>query len=352
MAIDKSLLFDNKFYYELYPDVYEAVINGQFRNGWDHYASNGKREGREAKYIDELYYRIDNVNEGWSNHLTLKGYIPPEKPEIYADMIEVPESFQQVQSVEYPTGNKIPFERYFTNKFIELKPDTFRTYLSIHWTACYVNNGYGKDKGELQTFLNSLDKSKKYFTIIQYDDGILEDVSGLDLLVYSMGCKRPGYYPLPLISQPINNNPQVLVEKDISMSFYGANTHHVRVLLFNSIYSEYIKLESKPIEQYYDILKRSVFALCPRGYGITSFRLFEAMAFNCIPVYISDDFHEPFNLPFTEYGIKILPNQIKDIPDILSNVDVTAMQAKVKHYYENYFVYSRCANSIIKTLTT
>ena len=76
------------------------------------------------------------------------------------------------------------------------------------------------------------------------------------------------------------------------------------------------------------------------------------MAFNCIPVYISDDFHEPFNLPMSEYCIKILPDQIKDISDILSNVDVTAMQAKVKHYYENYFVYSNCADSIIKTLTT
>ena len=349
--VNKSILFDNQFYYNLYPDVYGAVLEGSFANGFQHYNEHGKREGRQARFKDELEYKIDNVNEGWSNHLTLKGYKEPEKIHIPLNMIEVPEEYQPIQNVVYPSGNQIPFERYFTQKYKELKPNTFRRYLPIHWTACYVNNGYGKDKGELQTFLNSLDKSLKYFTIIQYDDGILEDVSGLDILVYSMGCKRPGYYPLPLISQPINNNYHELVDKDILMSFFGANTHKIRQSIVNELNNNFVKLESKPIEQYYDILKRSAFALCPRGYGITSFRLFEAMAFNCIPVYISDDFLEPFNLPMSEYCIKILPDQIKDIPDILSKVDVPAMQAKVKEYYENYFVYSQCFNSIIKTLT-
>ena len=352
--VDKSLLFDNDHYYELYPDVLEAVKDGVFRNGYEHYSRHGKSENRQCKFQTELEHKIDKVNYGWSNHLTLQGYEEQPKPIVNLNMVDVPKEFQPVQSVEYPSGNKAPFERYFTDKLKELKPNVFRTFLPIHWTAIYVNSGYGKDKGELQKYLNSLDKSKQYFTIIQYDDGILEDISGLDILVYSMGCKKEGYYPIPLVCQPTNNNPQKSDEKLIGFSFTGANTHPIREKLVQEwgVKMGYdVSFNSMSHDDYIKQLKETAFALCPRGYGVTSFRLYEAMAFGCIPVYISDEFWEPFNLPFTEYGIKITEDQIKDIPEILKGIDIPKIQAKVRGYYESYFVYSNCANSIIKTLT-
>jgi len=349
MVTDR-LQFDNEFYYTKYPDVLEAVKDGAFRNGEDHYKKHGKAEGREVNYKSELEIVIDKSNKGWSNHLTLKGYKEPEKIHIPLNMVEVPEMFQPVQKVEYPIGNKTPFERYFTEKYKELKPNTFRHYLPIHWTAYYVNNGYGKDKGELQSYLETLDRNLKYFTVVQYDDGILEDLSSIDCLVYASGCKKPGYYPIPLLSQPINNNPQTQIDKDILISFSGANTHPIRERMVKAIDNPFVKLESMPIKQYYDILKRSIFALCPRGYGVTSFRMFEAMAFGCIPIYVSDEFWEPFNLPF-EYSIKVHESEIDNITEMLEGINIEEMQAKVKYYYENYFVYSQAVNTIFKTLT-
>ena len=352
--IPESKLFDNEFYYNLYPDVKLAVENKCFTNGYDHFNQYGRNEGRKYKLNDEIETAIDEVNPNWSKHLTLKGYKEPEKQIIKLNIVDVPDTFKPVQNIEYPSGNKLPFERYFEQKFNELKPETFRVYLPIHWTAYYVNNEYGSHKSSikyLQKFIDSLDKSLQYFTIIQYDDGILNDVSGIDLLVYSMGCKKAGYYPIPLISQPINNSPTEIHQKNILFSFFGANTHPVREKLVKTLGNEFVKLESIPINDYYDILKMTTFALCPRGYGITSFRMFEAMAFGCIPVYISDDFWEPFNLPFTEYGMKITSEQIDDIPYYFSTIDVPDMQKKGKYYYENFFVYSSCFESIIKTLT-
>lgn len=345
--VKESDLFNNEFYFKEYPDVLAAVNNGIFKSGYDHFIKHGKKEGRKHEFKPVLDYEIDQVNPGWSNHLTLKGWKEPEQKEIVLNIELVQDEFKPVQLVEYPIGNKLPFERYFEHKFNEIKPDTFRTYLPVHWCAYYVNNGYKSTK-QFQQFINSLDKSKSYFTICQYDDGILDNIEGLDLLVYSMGCNKPGYYPIPLISQPLNNSPQETVIKDIHHSFIGANTHPIREQLINEFKDEYVYFGSTP--DYYDILKRSIFALCPRGYGVTSFRMFEAMAFNCIPVYISDKFWEPLNLPF-DYGIKILPEQIKDLHEILSKVDIKVMQAKVKEVYENYFVYSQCFESIIKTLT-
>lgn len=267
------------------------------------------------------------------------------------DNIEGKEEFCPIQNIEYPMGNKIPFERYFMNRFSKFEKGN-RVYLNIQWTAYYVNNGYGKDERAislLQEYLDSLDRAYRYFTIIQYDDGILNDVSGLDLLVFSMGCKKPGYYPIPLISYPLNNQLAETNEKDIQMSFIGKNTHPLRVALIerNSFYYVRFNEVSKP--DYDIILRRTKFALCPRGYGITSFRMFEAMALGCVPVYISDEFWEPFNLPF-DYGIKIRPDQIKDIPKILENADYEELSRRSKFVHDNYFTYEKCYETIIELM--
>ena len=43
-------------------------------------------------------------------------------------------------------------------------------------------------------------------------------------------------------------------------------------------------------------MQSSYFALCPRGYGVTSYRLYEAFEFGVVPVYISreDEYYLPF----------------------------------------------------------
>ena len=45
---------------------------------------------------------------------------------------------------------------------------------------------------------------------------------------------------------------------------------------------------------YEDYHIHSVFGLAPRGYGPTSFRLYETMQMDAVPIYISDVFWLPF----------------------------------------------------------
>lgn len=348
--------FKEEDYLQMYPDVMRAVLKGKFKNGLEHYQRYGQKEGRRTN-LNDGRERIDTTGVQsliGSSKLVLKGYV--EKSRVNNDklnIVDVPEEFKQIQNIEYPQGNKIPFERYFEQNFVEERPNTLRKYLPIHWTSYYVNNKYGKDKvamQKLQDFIDSLPKDEKYFTIIQYDDGILNNVEGLDLLVYSMGCKKPGYYPIPLISQPLCSTPFEECEKDIAYSFFGANTHPIREQLVKELGGEYVQLTSIDYDKYIEILKRSTFVLCPRGYGITSFRMFEAIHFNAIPIYISDEFWEPFNIPFEEYGIKIRLDQIEDIYSILTKIDVVKLQKKVKEVFENYITYSSCYNQVIETL--
>jgi SAM-dependent methyltransferase len=356
-SIEENVVFNEADYLLRYPDVKKAVLKGWFKNGYAHYVKYGRKEGRVFELKEKLDELVDNVNPSWSDHLVLKGYVEkPDSTELLSiNMIDVPEQFRQIQSVEYPEGNKLPFEQYFYKYFQDERPQTLRTYLPIFWTSYYVNNQYGGDKqalSMLREYINTLDKSVKYFTLVQYDDGILNDISGLDVLVYASGCIKAGYYPTPLLCQPLNSSPFQFVNKEILLSFIGAKTHPIRTRLVDELRESgwAASLDIVPYDEYLNILQRSTFALCPRGYGVTSFRLYESMAYGCIPVYISDKFIEPFNLPFDDYGIKITPDRIKYIPEILRLVDVEKMQKMVEIRFKEYFVYSSCAQQIINTL--
>jgi len=106
--------------------------------------------------------------------------------------------------------------------------DGNRTYLPIFWTSYYVNHNYGNDRRkieELQSFIDSLDKSKKYFTLVQYDDGILNDLSKIDCKVFGMGGGHWNY-PLPLICQP--HPYSFTTHRDIFCNFMGSLTHPIR----------------------------------------------------------------------------------------------------------------------------
>lgn len=256
----------------------------------------------------------------------------------------VPPEFQPPHPIKYPGDNHQDFERWFLLNYKPRKrPD--RAYLPVMWTAYYCKNGYGQQLSpidKLQKFLDAL-PDKPYYTIAQYDDGILNDLSRLDIKVFSMS-GRPMDYPLPLICMP---HGKVSAVKDTLFNFIGRNTHPIR--------KEILKLKGgivsdRPMKMrdFCTVLSRSVYTLCPRGYGPTSFRIMEALEQNSIPVYVSDKFIIPHALPFSEYGVLIRPDQVKDIPSILRDTDPT----KFKNPFQTHFTYEACQQIILNQLNS
>lgn len=258
-------------------------------------------------------------------------------------IIQVPPIFQPRHPLRYPQDNIEEFERWFFNNFRPRK-NLGRTYLPIFWTNYYCANGYGQQPlqiARLQRYIDSLPKDK-YFTIVQYDDGILNDLSGHDIRVYSMS-GRPMDYPLPLICTPHGELRKMLPM--YLFNFIGRNTHPIR--------SEVLKLKGgyvsdKPVkmQDFCKILSQSTFTLCPRGYGPTSFRIMEALEQQSIPVYISDKFVIPHMIPFEEYGVLIRPDQIKDIPVILADTDPSTKS----NPFKSHFTYQSNQNLIYEDL--
>lgn len=271
------------------------------------------------------------TNHGWGDAF----YVRKE-----TNAMHVPKIFQPEHPIKYPKDNDIDFENWFRMNYQQKEG---RIYLPIMWTAYYCKNKYGKDQSainSLQAWLNRLDRSKKYFTIVQYDDGILNDLSGLDIKVFSMSGK--GDYYLPLLCQDHEYSEKH--ERDIFCSFIGRNTHPIR--------SEILKIKRPhwfispallPLPGFCAILSRSIFTLCPRGYGPTSFRIKESIQYGSIPVYISDNFIEPYGIPFEKYGVLVKPEDIWNLPAILEQVDINERQLAIRDH-QHLFTYEGALN--------
>lgn len=265
---------------------------------------------------------------------------------------------------EYPPNNKIIFEEYFYNWFMENKPLTNRTYLPIFWTNYYISKDYAQqDISEVNKFLDTLDKNKEYFTITQWDDGIINPFEYKNIYVFGQGGGGPrkgyiGDYSIPLNCQP---NPNIKIQnKEIFASFigviYGRN-NFIREKLHQNLKNkqEYIFENSISYEEFSNTMSKSIFSLCPRGYGATSFRICEALQHQSIPVYISDKPWIPFNdlINFNDYGVFIHSKDIDNIDIILKNISQEEINKKInlgKHIYNEYYSYHGCANKIIKII--
>jgi len=267
----------------------------------------------------------------------------------------VPDVFTIATNHTYPPGNDMIFEEYFKNNFLNLNHQSDRIYLPILWTNFYISRNYGNsDMSDIQLFLDNLPRDKKYFTIVQWDDGILNDLKDLDIKIYSSG--GVGDYAIPLINRP---HDMINRDRDIFASFIGVinGRHRIRERLRDSLTNKdgYFISETCGFTKFKEVMERSIFSLCPRGYGKTSFRINESLNLGSIPVYIYDDPWIPFNdlVDFEEYGILIPENEIDNIDNILKNIPkekLIILQNKGREVYRDYFTYEGCFNKILQKL--
>jgi len=282
------------------------------------------------------------------------------------NMVITPKEFQKRMWFQYPPNNIELFEEYFLDRFISV--DEW-TYLPILWTPMICHRDIKGNYDDVQAFLNELDRSKRYFTICQHDDNILNDLSHLNITILAAGGYgryRKRVYPLPLICSS-KSDPSQVYPKTIFASFVGAIDaegvrHPIRVKMRDALKgnSKYIIKEAKMNNMSYphfiQTMRNSTFSLCPRGYGQTSYRICEALQNDSIPVYIYDDPMIPFFdvLDFETYGILIHERDIPMLDEVLSSKtpeDIENYRQNGKKVYQQYFSYRGCYNSILLYLS-
>ena len=273
-------------------------------------------------------------------------------------MLNLGKQFRPSTSIVYPPFKKGRYmEEYFYEYFLENRKERketkeTRVYIPIFWTNLQNHPGFSSQKYELllSNAMSKMPPNTKYFTVVQHDDGPQLKMKG-DVLVFG-ACT--GAIPLPLIYEDTDETLRNITANKSNKylaSFIGTKTHPLRQQLYDTlinyqdIYISTQDIWSPKVPQslanlFIDITLQSKFCLAPRGYGRSSFRFFEAMLMDTIPVYFWDDIEWlPYKdkLDYSTFSVSIRDiSKTYEILKSISNEKYISMLEelkKVRHYF-------------------
>ena len=210
-------------------------------------------------------------------------------------------------------------------------------YLPVFWTNLQNHPGFANMKARLQFMLDQvlsfLPPDTKYFTIVQHDDGPQLKIPPQTVVFGAC----TGTIPLPLIYEDTSHKlltaPRLL--KTMLASFVGTETTHpLRGEMVRHLDGKQgIQCQAAPVwkvnvveqdaARFVEWTLRSKFCLAPRGYGRSSFRFFEAMQLDTIPVYLWDDVEWlPYKdiLDYSTFAISISQRDLPQLYDRLRSI--------------------------------
>lgn len=77
-------------------------------------------------------------------------------------------------------------------------------------------------------------------------------------------------------------------------------------------------------QTYHSLIAQSKFVLCPRGFGASSIRIFEAMSRGRVPVILSDQWQRPPGISWESFSISVPEANVLDIPMVLKRAEKDA----------------------------
>ena len=276
-------------------------------------------------------------------------------------ILDLGRQFRPKTSITYPPfKNGRYMEEYFydysTNPENNHKIDTERIYIPAFWTNIQNHPNFSDMKENLNILLKRayslFPESTPYFTVVQADLGV-ELVLPKNTLVFG-ACY--GDIPLPLIYEDITNrllNTPRPIQRKLRGSFVGTYTHTLRQKMFLSIgRNPNFKFETNDIwtnsvphaaaDTFIKTTLTSKYCLAPRGFGRSSFRFFEAMLLDTVPVYFWDDAEWlPYKdiLDYSKFSVSIHKTNIDKTAQILKSISherylsMLEELKRVRHYF-------------------
>jgi len=229
-------------------------------------------------------------------------------------------------------------------------------YLPVFWTRWILNHDFGKHGlDELAQKINKIIiDDAKTFTVCENDDGPMIDLG--KSRVYLGSRKTSEGFDAPLLCSE-HNLPFFKQKKKYLASFIGRISTH----LIRSQMKEAVKKcpdvaifdGDKGTRFFVKTMLRSHVALCPRGYGGSSFRFYEAMQLGTVPFLIGDIDTRPFKKEINWDAFTFFTNDAREIPSILDKFTKEQLLEKgayCKKFYEENLVYQKWCKYLIQDL--
>jgi hypothetical protein len=271
--------------------------------------------------------------------------------------VDIDKSFQRPIDRMYPAHQRGVLIEEYAQEFFRCVPDKGGwIYVPVNWTGWFCNHDYGKSTSGLRQYLRSLRLLKgKYFTIVQNDDGTMCDDILREIGCVIFGCGGVGDIPLPLLCDPhpvtVKENPTHLA------SFVGSfTTHPIRKAMREVLQNDKrFFFGQGGTSLFRAVMQDSKFALCPRGYGRTSYRLYEALQIGCVPVYIYDDPWLPMLTmeDWVSFCVLVDQDMIDMIPEILGGISkeqYASMQSRGREVCRDYFNFKSACEWVYRWL--
>lgn len=180
-----------------------------------------------------------------------------------------------------------------------------------HYAKRYPNN-------KIVFFWNHDNDFRKYNDfVIKYNNVVI--------LNYNTSCVTPNDIVVPFWSM---NTDQVFETKTRFCSFVGTINNQIRSNLNNTFSQNplYYFTNRLDLKEYKKTLSQSIFNFAPRGLGLSSYRFFECLHYNTIPVLFADDVVLPFldELNYKDICVQIPENKSTNfdyVNDLLHDID-------------------------------
>jgi len=251
------------------------------------------------------------------------------------------------------------FERDVHRWYLQHRPKCNSVHLPLFWTAIwhmvhnYPDNIVSNLAEYISEIYDSLDKDIPYHTITSEVHCNKQSFPKLPSNVYvyspSVSYEEEQGRMFSLIpSPPIFGKFYFNYKHDIFCSYFLSGEYSCRKRLNDFLcgydgrgHDGFFVSSPVPYPICSEILSRSTFALTPRGTQPYNHRLYEAMQYGAIPVYISDRYSLPYSDEVDWHNLAVLVDidDIEKLPEILRSISpeqIRQMQEYGQWFMENY----------------
>lgn len=238
-------------------------------------------------------------------------------------------------------------------------------YIPIYWNRYYINtpDEDGAWGGGVQALVDEIDRCNEYnlrkFTIAEADVKWLKpQIRWKDIVVFCASRRDyNGGIDIPLLSAP-RPTPDNIPEKKWLASFLGnLKTDGIRIDMHENLRNRKdcrVENAGAPMNEFTMTMLESYIALCPRGQGAQSFRMYEAMQLGIVPMYISDMDCRPFK-KWIDWELCSLYSPTANVSEYLDVMKADKdtllfMGERAKRVYMDYLGYGKWCKFVLREL--
>ena len=271
-------------------------------------------------------------------------------------ILPLPSLFRPGTSHVYPPFKKGRYMEEFIYDYLTTHQHDIHTtlvYLPIYWTNLQNHPNFTSSIAKydllLQRALQTMPQDTRYVTMVQHDDGPRLTLPKNTII---MGACT-GTVPLPLLYEDTTNHLEQQTRLPPASpypwlaSFVGTDTHPVRAEMVRQLTQQDITCHVKSTwspavpqddaKRFIEITLSSRFCLAPRGYGRSSFRFFEAIQLDTIPIYVWDDIEWlPYQevLDYDAFSISVHVSELHTLHERLKSITEKDYEHMVTHLHD------------------